>query len=705
MIHSLWFAGALTALSLVASTASQEAHAAAAPGAETRPAKEAANEVDLDRAGSPRLGNWGIETRHINADINPGDDFFRHVNDGWLKGTRIPDGFARFGSFTELAIEAEDRVEAIIAEAAEAGAEAGDARQQIGDAYASYLDTETIEARGLDPIRTELDSLLAIDDHTAAARWMAHLGSSSIIGISVRQDSGNPDRYLVHLGQSGLGLPGKDYYERDDEPFPGHREAYVDYIAATFKRASIDRPRERAEAVMALETRLADVHWTRVELRDRQANYNLMTRAELEEFAPGFDWPVFLAERGVADQAELVVGTDTAVRDSASIFADTDAATWASWHAFHWINNHARQLPAAYEDAHFDFFQRRLQGVAEPRPRDRRAIEVVSSQLGELVGQVYVERHFPPDYRAQMETLVEYLRRAFAERLASLDWMDDETRAEAAAKLAAFDPKIGYPDRWRDYSDVEIRADDLIGNSQRLRQWYWRDSLARLGEPVRDWEWFMSPQTVNAYYSSTRNEIVFPAAILQPPFFDPWADPAVNFGAIGGVIGHEMGHGFDDQGSRSDADGVLRNWWTDAARARFEERTAALVAQYDRFEPLEGENIRGALALGENIGDLGGLSIAHHAYHLFLADHHDGRAPELDGTTGDQRFFMAWAQVWRNLWADDEALRGQLIRGPHSPPKYRVNGVVRNIDAWYEAFDIGPDSELYLPPEQRVSIW
>ena len=401
----------------------------------------------------------------------------------------------------------------------------------------------------------------------------------------------------------------------------------------------------------------------------------------------------------------MVVATDSAIRESARIFERTDVDAWASWHAFHWINNHALMLPAAFADAHFDFFQRRLAGVEQPRPRDRRAIQLVSNRLGELVGQVYVERHFPPEYREQMEELVEYLRRAFAERLETLEWMDEETRTEARAKLASFDPKIGYPDRWRDFSDLEVAADDLIGNNRRLSEWQWADSLDRLSGPVRDWEWFMSPQTVNAYYSSTRNEIVFPAAILQPPFFDPFADPAVNFGAIGGVIGHEMGHGFDDQGSRSDADGVLRNWWTDESREQFEARTGALVAQYDAFEPLPGMNIQGALALGENIGDLGGLSIAYHAYQLYLDDHHDGEAPVIDGTTGDQRFFMAWGQVWRNLWADDEALRQQLIQGPHSPPRYRVNGVVRNVDAWYEAFGIGPEHALYLPPEERVSIW
>ena len=342
--------------------------------------------------------------------------------------------------------------------------------------------------------------------------------------------------------------------------------------------------------------------------------------------------------------------------------------------------------------------------MEEQRPRERRAIAMVSGRLGELVGQVYVERHFPPTHREQMMELVEYLRRAFAERLSTLDWMDDETRAEAQTKLEAFLPKIGYPDRWRDYSTVTITADDLIGSMNSLAEWSWQDSLARLNEPVRDWEWFMSPQTVNAYYSPTRNEIVFPAAILQPPFFDPAADAAVNFGAIGGVIGHEMGHGFDDQGSRSDAQGVLRNWWTDQSREQFEVRTRALVAQYDGFSPLPGMNVNGALALGENIGDLGGLAIAHHAYQLYLADHHGGQAPVIDGFTGDQRFFMAWSQVWRNVFTE-EALRAQLIRGPHSPPRYRVNGVVRNLDAWYEAFGVTPDHALYVPAEQRVQIW
>lgn len=660
-----------------------------------------------EESGQPdqaRLGDWGIETRHLNSDIDAGNDFFSHVNHGWLESAEMPPGFSRFGSFTELALEAEELVDTIIQDARQADAAEGSAQQQIGSLYASYMDTDRIESLGLSPIQTTIDELLAIDSHEAAARLMARPGTQSLFGVYITQDSGDPQRYLTHIGQSGLGLPNRDYYDREDAPFPEHREAYVAYITATLERAGIDRPAERAADIMALETAIAERHWSRVQQRDREANYQLIERAELDQRAPGFPWEGFFAERQLNEIEELVMTANTAVSASAELFAGTPLDHLVSWHVFHWINNHAPLLSADWQSAHFEFFSRRLNGVEEQRSRDRRAINVVSGRLGELVGQVYVERHFPPAHRAQMETLVEYLRRAFAERLETLDWMDEPTRAEAQAKLAAFLPKIGYPDRWRDYSDVALTEDDLIGNMARLGDWQWQDSLARLDESVREWEWFMSPQTVNAYYSSTRNEIVFPAAILQPPFFDPNADAAVNFGAIGGVIGHEMGHGFDDQGSRSDADGVLRNWWTDESREQFEERTSRLVAQYREFEPLPGMNVNGRLSLGENIGDLGGLSIAHHAYQLYLADHHDGQAPMLDGFTGDQRFFMAWAQVWRTI-ETEESLRARLITGPHSPAQYRVNGVVRNIDAWYDAFEVSPEDELYLAPEDRVRIW
>ncbi len=655
-------------------------------------------------APSPRLGDWGVEIEHVSDSTRPGEDFNEYVNQGWIDAAEMPAGFSRFGAFTELALEAEENVGAIIEESQNAMAEPGTAEQQIGDMYAAYMDTETIDALGLSPIQSELDELLAVSDHEAVAQWMAKNGTNSIVATYITQDAKNPSRYVTHVRQSGLGLPNRDYYSRDDAPFPEHREAYVDYIEATLERAGVDEPRARAEAVMDLETQLADIHWSRVQQRDREANYQLKSLEELIEFAPDFPWQTYLAERQLGDIDEVVVATNTAVQQSAALFPEVPVDTWASYLAFHWINNHAPVLSADYADAHFDFFSRRLNGVEEQRDRAQRGISFVSGRLGELIGQVYVQRHFPPEYREQMETLVEYLRRAFAERLATLEWMDDETRVEAQAKLEAFLPKIGYPDRWRDYSAVEVEADDLIGNLNRLADWSWEDSLARLNEPVRDWEWFMSPQTVNAYYSPTRNEIVFPAAILQPPFFDPFADPAVNFGAIGGVIGHEMGHGFDDQGSRSDSQGVLRNWWTDDSRAEFEKRTAALVAQYDGFSPLPNMTVNGSLSLGENIGDLGGLSIAYQAYHMYLDDHSGGMAPVLDGFTGDQRFFLAWAQVWRTI-ETEESLRARLIRGPHSPAMYRVNGVVRNIDAWYDAFDVTPEDALYIAPENRVNIW
>ena len=679
----------------------QVAQSEIAEPAETA-AQQAESTVQAESAAS--IGKWGVDASEISESIAPGDDFFTYVNAGWLERSEIPVGFSRFGAFTELSLEAEERVAEIISDSSEADAEAGDPRQQIGAMHAAYMDTDRIDALGLEPIREELDQLLDLESHEAVARWMARPGTASIAGVYVSLDAGNPERYLVHLGQSGLGLPDKDYYERDDEPFPAHRAAYVDYIEATFERAGINNARARAKRIMALEMKIAGAHWTRVQRRDREANYNPMRAAELQEFAPGFAWDAFLDERELGTIEEVVVATDSAVERLAAIFAETPVDAWADYQAFHWINNHAPLLSAPYARAHFELFSKRLNGVEEQRPREKEAVQFVSSRLREQVGKVYVDRHFPPEYRAQMLDLVGYLSRAFDQRLNDLGWMDDETRAEALAKLEAFTPKVGYPDRWHDYSSVEISADELIGNTRRLQEWQWQDSLAKLEEPARDWEWFMSPQMVNAYYSSTQNEIVFPAGILQPPFFDPHADPAVNFGGIGAVIGHEMGHGFDDQGSKSDANGVLRNWWTEASRADFDKLTAELVEQYSGFEAIPGMNINGELTLGENIGDLGGLAIAYHAYHMYLDEHHGGEAPVLDGYSGDQRFFMSWAQVWRNLQTE-ESRRARLINDSHSPPDYRVNGIVRNMDAWYEAFDVGSDDELWLPPAQRLSIW
>jgi len=705
-IQGLMTTAALAALLAACSQPAGETDSAGADDAANDSAETASVEDMAETVASTEatLGEWGVETDLISDTVDPGDDFYRYVNEGWLDAAEMPAGFSSFGGFTELFLEAEERIETIIQEAMTSDAEIGTPEQQIGDLYASYMNRDLVEELGIQPIEEELNAVLNVSDHEEVARWFGRQGHGSIFGSGVGLDSGDPTRYIMSVSQGGLSMPTRDYYLDETERFANYRTAFVDYVEEIFTLAEVDNPRERAEAVMAIETALAEVHWTRAEQRDRVRNYNLMTMDGLNEYAPDFNWTAFFEEQGVADQTEVVVNTDSAVQASAEVFAGFPAEDWGSYLAFQFIDNYTSMLPAAFDDANFDFYARTLNGTEEQRPLDRRAIQFVNGRFGENLGKVYVERHFPPDYKEQMDELVEYLRRAFDVRLDDLEWMDDETRAEAKRKLEAFIPKIGYPDVWRDYSSIEIDEEDLIGNARRISEWGWEDSRSRLGGPRRDWEWFMNPQTVNAYYSSQRNEIVFPAAILQAPFFDPAADPAVNFGAIGGVIGHEMGHGFDDQGSRSDADGVLRNWWTDFSREQFEARTNALVAQYDGFSPIEGINVNGRLSLGENIGDLGGLSIAHQAYQMYLEDNHGGEAPVLDGYTGDQRFFLAWGQVWRGIMTEDN-LVSRLQRGPHSPWPYRTNGVVRNIDAWYAAFDVTEDDELYLPPEERVSIW
>lgn len=663
---------------------------------------EAAMADETTETAEATLGEWGVETQHVSESIDPGDDFFRYVNEGWLDTAEFPPGFSSLNGFTELFLQTEERVEGIIQRAAATDPAPGTAEYQIGTLYNDFLNTDRIEELGLTPLQATLDDVMAAETHEDVARWFGRPSHMSMFGLGVTIDPGDPTRYVISTGQAGLGLPNRDFYLRDDEPFPGHRAAYVDYMAGVFDRAGIDNGRQRAEDILALETAIAEIHWTRAQTRDRIANYNLMTVEELTEFAPGFDWVAFLEEDGTEGQEEIIVNTDTAVQSLATLFSETPVETFRSYLAFHYIDNHTAMLPAAYDEASFEFYGRRLNGTEEQRPRELRAVQYVNGQLGELIGQVYVDEYFPPDYRDQMTELVEYLRRAFADRLETLEWMDDETRAEAFDKLEAFIPKIGYPTQWRDYSTIDVEPGQLIANSHAVRDWNHTDSRSRLGGPIRQWEWFMSPQTVNAYYSSQRNEIVFPAAILQPPFFDPNADMAVNFGAIGGVIGHEMGHGFDDQGSRSDGTGLQRNWWTEFAREQFENRTAVLQEQYSGFCPVEGDCVRGDQTMGENIGDLGGLSIALHAYRMYLDDH--GGGEEINGFTPEQRFFMGWAQVWRGIRTED-SMRNRLITGVHSPNQYRVNGVVRNMDDWYEAFNVTEGDDLYLPPDQRVNIW
>ena len=655
-------------------------------------------------AQDAELGDWGVDTSTISTDIDPGDDFFRYVNEGWLEHTELPAGFSTYTAFHELYLRSEDRIEGIIQASADAHAEAGTLAQQVGDLYASYMDTDRINALGVEPLRAGLARISEAEDLADIAYLFGQPGYPSIVGAGVQRDEGDPSHYIVYLGQAGLTLPTRDYYLLDDERFVEYRAAYRQYIADMFGFLGMDDGEARADRIIALETALAEVYWTPAQSRDRVATYNPVSLDELHELAPEFDWDAFLDGSDYGDQTRFVVSQVSAIQGAARIFRDTPMETWRDYLTFGYLNGSANLLSEDIYARYFDFWGRTMSGTAEPRPRDRRAIQFVNGNLGQAIGQIYVEQYFPPENKAQMEELVGYLRRALRERIETLEWMDDATRAEALAKLDTFLPKIAYPDVWPDYSNIEIRADDLFGNAERINAWFRNDTRERLHGPIREWEWGMTPQTVNAYYNSTGNEVVFPAAILQAPFFDPDADPAVNFGGIGAVIGHEIGHGFDDQGSQSDGEGVLRNWWTEASREQFDALTDRIVQQYGGFSPVEGMHVDGELTLGENIGDIGGLSMAYRAYQLYLADHGMEEAPVLDGFTGDQRFFLSWAQVWRGIQLEDAA-RNQLLSDPHSPNQYRANGVVRNMDAWYDAFGVTPDDALYLPPEDRVSIW
>lgn len=677
--------------------------AACAPATENT-ANDTSSQTDASAVtGTPALGSWGIETRYISETIAPGDDFFRYVNQGWLDTTEIPAGFSNFGSFSELGLHSEERIDTIIADVTASENAAGSVEQQVGDLYASYMNTDHLNELGLSPARPGLDQIAAAQGYDDIIDLFGASGFDSLFGAGVGRDAGNPDTYVVYIRQSGLGMPDRDYYLTDDERFTAYRAAYLDYMTDVFGMLGEEDGAQRAQAVLDMETAIAGIHWTRAESRNRVASYNPMTLEELETYAPGFDWTRFMAALDFADQDHVVVSQNTAIQSLAQLFQEIPVETWKDYLTLHYMSSNSNELDEAFYERSFDFWSRTLSGTEEPRARDRRAIQYVNGPLGQAVGRIYVERYFPAENKQQMEDLVGYLRTALADRIETLEWMDDETRAEALDKLAKFTPKIAYPDQWPDFSSIEIRPDDLFGNSQRIAAWYRADSRARLHGPIREWEWGMSPQTVNAYYSSTANEIVFPAAILQGPFFDPNADPAVNFGGIGAVIGHEMGHGFDDQGSQSDGDGLLRNWWTDASREQFDARTDRIVAQYEEFSPVEGMNVNGRLTLGENIGDIGGLSMAYRAYHMYL-DAHGGEAPVIDGFTGDQRFFMAWAQVWRRLYTEDN-LVARITTDPHSPSEYRTNGVVRNMDVWYAAFGVTEDNALYLPPEERVSVW
>lgn len=651
-----------------------------------------------------RFGAWGIDTDGMDTDVRPGEDFFAYVSGQWDRTTQIPADQSNYGSFLALRQLSEQRVRRLV-EGYPQGDPASDGDgAKIAALYRGFMDEAAIEEAGAQPLQPLLAAITAADDRDALAALMgARSGGfgGSFFGAFVSDDQRDPDRYTLYLGQGGLGLGDRELYL--DERFAPQRERYLAYVERMLTLAGWDAPAESAAAVMALETGMARAHWTRAESRDRDRTYNPVEVEDLPEHSPGFAWNRYFDAASLGHVERVVLRQDSAMPKLADIFAKAELDTLKAWLAFHTTDDAAQLLSSPFVDAHFEFRSKFLSGQPEQRERWKRGVAFVEAAMGEAIGRDYVALYFPPDAKAKMDVLVANVKVAMGERLRQLDWMSDDTRAEALAKLENFGLKIGHPDKWRDYSALEVRNGDLFGNARRARAFFWEDRAAKVGQPVDKGEWGMTPQTVNAYYSPVKNEIVFPAAILQPPFFDPDADPAVNYGAIGAVIGHEIIHGFDDQGRKSDGKGVLRDWWATEDAQRFEAQATRLGAQYEAytFPQLPGMHINGRVSMGENIADLGGLTIALEAYRRSL----DGKEDRvLDGFTGEQRFFMGWAQVWRIKWRDD-ALRQQLVNGPHSPGQIRAFAPMRNIDAWYAAFDVSEDDALYVAPEERVRIW
>ncbi|MGZ4525759.1 MAG: M13 family metallopeptidase [Mycobacterium sp.] len=652
----------------------------------------------------------GIDLSHVDANTRPQDDLFGHVNGRWLAEYDIPADRATDGAFRHLFDRAEEQVRDLIIEASETGAAPGTDQQRIGDLYASFLDEAAIARRGLQPL---LDELAAIDDAADADTLAATVGALQRTGVGggvtmyVDTDAKDSARYLVHVTQSGIGLPDESYFR--DEQHAEVLAAYPGHIARMFGLVYGGNPDAHAETaarIVALEGKRAAAHWDVVKRRDADLSYNLRTFADLQTEGKGFDWTGWANALGGTPRnfAELIVRQPDYLTAFAALWAGGDLGDWKDWARWRVIRARASWLTDELVAADFDFYGRLLTGAEQIRERWKRAVSLVESLIGDAVGKLYVQRYFPPGAKARIDALVENLKAAYRLSIDELDWMTPQTRQRALAKLDKFVAKVGYPAKWRDYSKLVIDRNDLYGNFLRGYAVNHDRELAKLGGPVDKDEWFMTPQTVNAYYNPGMNEIVFPAAILQPPFFDAEADDAANYGGIGAVIGHEIGHGFDDQGAKYDGDGNLVDWWTDADRAEFGARTKALIEQYGAYTPRgldAGHHVNGAFTVGENIGDLGGLSIALLAYQLSL----NGQpAPVIDGLTGAQRVFYGWAQVWRTKSRQAEAIR-RLATDPHSPPEFRCNGVIRNMDAFYEAFDVAEDDALFLAPQRRVRIW
>jgi putative endopeptidase len=651
----------------------------------------------------PQLSS-GISPTNMDTTVAPQQDFFRYVNGNWLSSTDIPADKARWGSFDELRENADKQVLAIIQELAATAHAKGTDGQKMADLYRSYLNEELINVLGLNPLRGDIARIDNLNDAADLNRYWGENQQFRVgtpLALYVGQDQRQSDQYITGASQAGLGMPDRDYYLKDDERSKVLLAQYGSFIETLWQLAGWDNAKQAAANVVAIETRLAEAQWSRIQNRDRNATYNKLSIAELAELAPGFDWPGFLTAARLNDIEHIVVRQPSYFTALAKIQAEIPLAQWQQYLKFHLLRANASNLSEPFATASFDFYGRTLSGLQQQRSREKRAVSTVESNLGFMVGKEYVERHFQPAAKERMDEMIENLRLAFKEAINELEWMSPQTKVEAQAKLAQFNTKIGYPDVWRDYQCLTIVANDLIGNLQRSGECEYQRMINRLGQPVNRDEWGMTPQTVNAYYSSTMNEIVFPAAILQPPFFNVAADDAVNYGAIGGVIGHEFTHGFDDQGRRSDGNGNLRDWWTNQDESQFRERAQRMIDQYSNFNPIDDLRLQGALGLGENIADLGGLTVAYKAYQNATKDQ---PAATIDGFTPEQRFFMGWAQVWRIKFRD-EALRQQVITGPHSPGMYRVLGVLSNMPEFYQAFEVKPGDAMYREEDVRVKIW
>jgi putative endopeptidase len=660
-------------------------------------------------AGKPQLGQWGVDLSSIDKSAVPGNDFFDYVNGEWLKTATIPPDRSSTGSFLDLAILSEQRTSDIIKELEAKPYDQLDPNEKkLRDLYDAFLDQKTIGAKGMAPAKADLDRIehLKTRSQIAAIMGSVKLMTASPFNLGIGVDDKNPNAYSIDLGQGGLGMPNRDYYLKTDKPILDTQAAYKTYLVKMLTLAGVPNAQKRAAAVYALEAKIAAAQWPNEDRRDEDKIYNPMPVSALETLAPGFDWKAFFTEADVPltspnGERQVIVAEKSAFPKLAAIFAKTPVPVWRDYLVVHYMHTFAPYLPKAVDDANFDFYGKVIAGQSEQLPRATRAGHLLDNNLGEALGQIYVAKYFPPEAKAKALDLVHNLLKVYEADLQTLDWMTPETRQKALDKLHKFTPHIGYPDKWRDYSAYTVTRDDLIADVQNGAAFEWNRELKRIDQPVDKEEWDMTPQTVNAYYNPSFNEVVFPAAILQPPFFDPNADDAVNYGGIGAVIGHEISHGFDDQGSKYNGDGKLENWWTDEDRKNFEARTKALGAQYGSYEPLPGLHINGAFTMGENIADLAGLTIAYKAYHLSL---NGKEAPVLDGFTGDQRFFLSFGQIWRTKQRDS-ALRAQVLSNEHSPAHYRVDGVTRNLDPWYTAFDVKPTEKFYLAPESRVHLW